>query len=81
MGRQPRLIYGNIAGTPVHLCRVYLNRSGYDNGGAYWGLGAEPLYRAYAGKTLFIDTYYCATSRIEAKQKVLADMPGVRFYR
>lgn len=29
----------------VRLVRVYLDSGGYDNGGAYWGIG-KPLYMA-----------------------------------
>lgn len=40
-----RLTYGHAPSDPCRLFRVRLDSGGYDDGGAYWGIGA-PLYCA-----------------------------------
>lgn len=59
-----------------HLAIVKLTQ-GYDNGGAYWGIGT-PLYYAYSD---IQDMFIRASSRKEAKQKVLKVFPNAKFYR
>ena len=45
MGRSENRIPADLPARPVRLYRVRLNRGGYDDGGAYWGIG-QPLYCA-----------------------------------
>lgn len=83
MGRNGR--YGHTTVGKVHLVRVYLDSGGYDNGGAYWGLG-EPLYHAYddslssdheEGRGVY--AFVRATSREKAKQEL--NIPNAVYYR
>lgn len=62
------------------LNRVYVNRSGYDSGGAYWGVG-EPLYW-YSCPTGEHSGTMRASSRDDAKRQ-LRKVNGeyIRFYR
>jgi len=60
----------------VHLVRVYLDSGGYDNGGAYWGLG-DPLYLAYDDGDLYV--FVRATSRTLAKEAL--DITDAKYYR
>lgn len=71
------------------LFKVRLDSGGYDDGGAYWGLG-EPLYCADSepmadefGEYMGSDArhFIRAKSREHAKLKVLNDYPKARFYR
>lgn len=68
-------------GAKVKLAQVRINCGGYDNGGAYWGLGL-PLYRAY-----FYDNgeatecFFRASSRSMAKKQLLEYEPELKFYR
>lgn len=62
----------------VRLFRVRLDAGGYDDGGAYWGLG-PPLYCATDDYGFRMFTR--AASREAAKREVLADNPGVTFWR
>lgn len=71
MGRITRPLEPNAR---LHLYRVRLDSGGYDNGGAYWGIG-YPLYCAYDNKEGI--TYLRAADRIAAK----ALLNGHRFYR
>jgi hypothetical protein len=73
MGRRESPLGETIRG--IRLFRVRINRGGYDNGGAYWGLG-KPLYcaqcpeggqkftradsRAHAAKILQIENQFLA---------------------
>ena len=51
----------------------------YDTGGAYWG-GNSPLYCAFSPDNTKNDTpimvFVRATNRTDAKQEVLAELPG-----
>ncbi|HFL6170873.1 TPA: hypothetical protein ACG4NJ_002217 [Pseudomonas aeruginosa] len=71
------------------LFRVRLDSGGYDDGGAYWGLG-QPLYCADAepvwdasiemecdGALQFLR----ARDREAAKAEILAQYPNATFYR
>lgn len=62
----------------LRLQRVVLDVGGYDQGGAYWGIG-KPLWRAWFvnenGEDC--DCYFRAWTRGEAK----ALFPGKRFYK
>lgn len=62
----------------LYVQRVRLDSGGYDSGGAYWGHGAA-LWRI-SDNDLF-ETYLRAATREAAKRKVLAEVPGARFYR
>jgi hypothetical protein len=57
----------------VHLERVRLDRGGYDNGGAYWGVGL-PLWRVW---NELGEAFFRAPNRDAAKAK----LPGRRFFR
>lgn len=69
-----------------HLVRVRLNSGGYDSGGAYWGFG-RPLYWASAEEIPaqydrdYVDRFYRADDRDDAKAQVRAEYPNARFYR
>ena len=76
MGRDPLYVDG-VAAT-LHLNQVVLH-SGYDKGGAYWGIG-ESLWCAY-DKAGTVEIYYRAYNRAEAKKKILAEFPLYKFYR
>jgi len=60
------------------LQRVYLNAGGYDNGGAYWGIGA-PLYW-YSDDGNLVG-YLRARDRSDAKRQILETYPNARFFR
>ena len=61
-----------------HLQRVTLIDGGYDQGGAYWGIGL-PLYVAQdkEGHLFFLH----ANDREDAKAKLLQKFPTINFYR
>lgn len=63
MGRRD---YGNTPENGIRLFRVYLDAGGYDNGGAYWGLGM-PLYCAEKDD---YQRFIRAASRKEAAEKL-----------
>jgi hypothetical protein len=65
-------------GLRVHLCRVRLDNGGYDQGGAYWGLG-QLLYHAYTDTET--GTFFRARSRDAAKAIVRETIPSAKFYR
>ena len=67
--KQPRRFY---------LQKARLDSGGYDQGGAYWGLG-EPVYIAQDEDDTIQRTYR-ATSRAHAKQQLRAEFPHARFF-
>lgn len=64
----------------VTLRRVRLDSGGYDETGAYWGIG-EPLYWAAADSGVEYDETFRAGDRAEAKAYVRETLPCARFYR
>lgn len=86
MGRDSNLSE-RLSPIKMRLQRVYLDSGGYDNGGAYWGIG-EPLYYAYAcehlqfvwGRLDVPCMYTRATTRASAKANVRLQFPTARFY-
>lgn len=71
------------------LQRIRLDQGGYDNGGAYWGIG-KPLYHAEAVDTPEVealnldelpDFYFRAYDRDDAKEQVKEKYPNAKFYR
>lgn len=77
--------YGHTPVGKVHLVRVRLDSGGYDDGGAYWGLG-EPLYHAYddslssdheEGKGVY--AFVRAGNRKQAK--FILNIPNAVYYR
>ena len=69
----------------VHLICVTLDCGGYDDGGAYWGIG-EPLYHAYddslssdhnAGRGVY--RFVRAQSRAHAKE--LLRIPNALYFK
>lgn len=63
----------------VSLQRVRLDSGGYDNGGAYWGIG-EPLWLAQTdGQEMY--EFFRAANREAAKNYVRQSLPQARFYR
>lgn len=59
----------------LNLRRLPLNSGGYDQGGAYWGLG-QPMYRATGeGVEMFVR----AKNRAEAMRQIVERVPGARF--
>ena len=84
---------GRALAVKFHIERVRINQGGYDDGGAYWGIGA-PLYHAWGETPPVINTgyygltddadqeiYLRAYSREDAKSKVLQKFPRATFYR
>ena len=67
--------------TPLRLAlrRVRINRSGYDDGGAYWGLG-PPLYWT-GDEDGTVSRYLRAPDRAAAKRQIMTWYPAARFYR
>jgi hypothetical protein len=63
----------------LSLQRIRLNSGGYDPNGTYFGWGA-PLYW-YANDEGTVDAMLRASSRAEAKRKVLEKYPNAHFYR
>ena len=70
--------------TKVRLFIVYLDSGGYDEGGAYWGIG-DPLYCAYyeVDEELEGRLFIRAKNREEAKKHVRHRYrwPDAKFYR
>lgn len=79
MGRADRPSLCPQVSRKFTLRRVRINSGGYDEGGAYWGLGA-PLYWACCD-TGSIDFFFRAANRDAAKLETLTRHPGARFYR
>lgn len=60
--------YGMVDyGLPLYLRRIRINSGGYDDGGAYWGLGA-PLYAYGSGDGDW--KYLRARDRDDVKAKI-----------
>jgi hypothetical protein len=81
MGRSPKTGPADLA-YKFHLVRLGIDAGGYDNGGAYWGLG-EPLYIAYDDETgaARVELFTRAASRERAREQVAKTYPNARFYR
>jgi hypothetical protein len=62
-----------------YLRRVRINSGGYDEGGAYWGIG-EPLWYA-ASESGEATMFFRARDRVEARAYVVAAFPGATFWR
>lgn len=64
-----------------YLRRINLDSGGYDNGGAYWGIGA-PLYLA---ETQSVEgevvEYIRAANRDAAKAEIMRRYPNAKFFR
>ena len=81
---EPGLYFHQVLPPPnktpmLYLCKVPINSGGYDQGGAYWGLG-EQLWCAWSETQDFI-YYLRAGSQAKAKLEIWKDLPSVRFYR
>ena len=62
----------------IYLRRIKLDSGGYDNGGAYWGIG-QPLW-----ETLDQDGngfIFRESNRESAKKHILERFPDAKFYR
>lgn len=80
MGRRDNIIEVTFP-VKFHLERVLLDSGGYDNGGAYWGLG-DPLYVAFGEGELEVqEMFFRAKSRDDAKTQVRGAFPAATFYR
>jgi hypothetical protein len=65
----------------MHLNKVLLDSGGYDNGGAYWGLGSD-LYRGFGEGELEIQEIFVrGDTRGHAIDEVLKVFPQATFYR
>lgn len=62
----------------VHLNHIHLDSGGYDQGGAYWGIG-EKLYLC-ADDLDIIYFFFRAKNRDEAKKVVQKTVPLATFY-
>ena len=69
------------AGAPVRvwLRRIPIDRSGYDAGGAYWGIPSN-LWGA-GSDCGGVDLWFRAADRAAARAHVLSLFPGARFFR
>lgn len=78
MGRHTGPNYLETCAGKLYLRRVRINSGGYDDGGAYWGIG-QPLFHVEDpdGNSQFMRAH----NRAAAKTKILADWPGATFYR
>lgn len=76
---QTFLLDVNENAKPFRLMRCPLDNGGYDQGGAYWGLG-EPLYY-YEGPLSDISGYIRGRTRELAKAGVRKMFPLAKFYR
>lgn len=68
--------------TRFHLFRIRLNKQGYDNQGAYYGLG---LYLYYARNNIkttgkYFEREFRAKDRTNAKEIILKEFPSATFY-
>jgi len=77
MGR--REFYNPEYMAAARLFRVRLDSGGYDDGGAYWGLG-EPLWCCMQRDHGF-QVFFRASSRRAAAEYVAAEYPGLRLFR
>ena len=65
----------------VKVWKIRINSQGYDDGGAYWGIGS-PLYCCEFEDDEFVRTQYVrARHRDAAKEIVRQTIPNARFYR
>ena len=65
-----------------HLQRLRIDAGGYDQGGAYWGLGA-PLFWVCddATHSAPVEMFLRAPDREAVKSKIRESYPAARFYR
>lgn len=63
----------------VSLRKIRINQGGYDDGGAYWGIGSQ-LWNA-SNDDLSVNLWFRARTRDAAKDQVLVKFPAARFYR
>lgn len=78
MGRPNALPADPSVKVQLHLRLLDMVDGDYDEGGAYWGGGGDPIRVAYNEDVLvFVRT----RTRYEAKAAVLKLIPGARFYR
>lgn len=93
-GRPSFLPEDRAATVKLRLVRLRLDSGGYDSGGAYWGLRqrGQRLYWAESEDEFdlgplahpprgTIELTVDALDRQEAKKKIAALLPNVRFYR
>lgn len=80
MGRPEYIKYELPEGVKIRLFKVKLNSQGYDDGGAYWGLG-KPLYCAQAVYDSDYREFFRCNSRDEAKEMVKQRIKNAKFYR
>lgn len=68
----------HLDGSKVRVWRVNIDSGGYDDGGAYWGLGS-PLYCAEDDGDFRI--FLRACDRANAQLELAARFPGIVFAR
>jgi hypothetical protein len=73
MGREEWTEY---TGERVRCFRLRMVDGDYDDGGAYWGGGCPYVYCALSDS---LRLFVRATSRDEAKAKLIARKPGIRW--
>lgn len=87
MGRRNRCEMQPDEVDKVFLAIVPMVDGDYDSGGAYWGGGGQPLWRAYCemeiteGEIDVFEQFLRARNRDEAKAKLRDEYPNIRFYR
>jgi hypothetical protein len=79
---RPSIIPGTAPAEKVTLRKIAISRSGYDRGGAYWGL-RPPGMRLYRCSTpdQQLDVFVDAAGRPDAIGKLRQIVPGIRFRR
>lgn len=77
MGRRNVTTDRNAAMT-FRLYRMRLDKGGYDNGGAYWGIGPDALWHAY---TETDQVFVRARTREGAKEAVRTIYARAEFFR
>jgi hypothetical protein len=81
MGRPSRLPENPNEPIKLQMIKLRIDSGGYDQGGAYWGLG-EPVY--WAGQGLGPDApiqiFVRGKTREDAKTKVRNLVPGASFF-
>ena len=78
MGRVGSLPTEEVTGV-VRLFEVRLDAGGYDDGGAYWGLGGEMVYCVEQEHSGLL-SFFRAWDRASAKLVVLSEYPDATFY-
>jgi hypothetical protein len=78
MGRRSDSVASFEGASKARLCRVPLDRGGYDPGGAYWGTPSNLWCATAEGDEYQLEHYLRAPSREAAKAKFPASVKWLR---